>query len=150
MYYNSLDNSLAPSIGTGTFVASPTGTGFGNDCFGNANGAALFSDNLAQLSVVNGGNIVNGVGAANSIGSLSLLFYTPDTTLSGTQYIFSNGDVQTSGTGYQFALSLGSGVLQLKAGNRTLALPTLTNGVWYYFATTWDFSGANSPAYGIH
>jgi hypothetical protein len=150
MYYNSLDNSLAPAIGTGIFNASSLGTAFANDYFGNAYGAASFSDSTAQLSCLNGGNIVNGVGAANSIGSLCLLFRTPNTTLSGTQYIFSNGDVQTSGTGYQLALSLGSGVLQLKAGNRTLALPTLTNGVWYYFATTWDFSGANSPAYGIH
>lgn len=150
MYYNSLDNALAPSIGTGTFVASAAGAGFGDDYFGNANGAAAFWDTMAQLSAANGATIVNGVGAPNSIGSLSLLFYTPDTALSGTQYVFSNGDVQTSGTGYQFALSLGSGVLQLKAGNRTLPLAPVTNGVWYYFATTWDFSGANSPAYGIH
>jgi hypothetical protein len=64
--------------------------------------------------------------------------------------IFSDGDVQTSGTGYQFALSLGSGALQLKAGNKTLSLPTLTNGVWYYFATAWDFSRSGSSAYGIH
>ena len=51
MYYNSLDNSLAPSVGTGTFTASSTGTGFGKDYFGNANGAASFSDSTAQLSV---------------------------------------------------------------------------------------------------
>jgi Alginate lyase/Immunoglobulin domain len=150
MYYNPLDDSLAPAVGTGTFTASATGTGFGNDYFGNANGAASFSDTSAQLSYADGGSIVNGVGAANSIGSLSLLFYTPNTALSGTQYIFSNGDVQTSGTGYQFALSLSGGVLQLKAGNKTIVLPTLAGGTWYYFATTWDFSGANSSAYGIN
>ena len=153
MYYNPLDNSLAPVVGTGTFVAGATGTGFANDYFANANGAASFSDNLAQLSVANGGNIVNGVGAADSIGSLSLLFCTPDTALTNTAYIFSNGDVQTSGTGYQFSLNVNSaGQLVLKAGNRTLtnSVAALNSGTWYYYAATWDFSGANSTNYGIH
>ena len=153
MYFNPLENSLVPSVGTGTFVASATGTGFGNDYFGNANGAASFSENLGQLSVANGGNIVNGVGAAGSIGSLCLLFCTPNTSLTNTAYVFSNGDVQTSGTGYQFALNLNSaGQLVLKAGNKTItnSVAPLNGGTWYYYAATWDFSGANSTNYGIH
>ena len=148
-YYNTLDNTLVPTAGTGTFTASGTGTGFGSDYFGNANDAASFTTSADQLSYATGANIVSGSGAANSIGSLSLLFYTPNTTLSGTQYIFSNGDT-TGANGNQFSLDLSSGVLQLKAGNKTITLPTLTGGQWYYFGTTWNFSGANSSPFGIN
>ena len=96
---------------------------------------------------------MNGVGAAGSIGSLSLLFCTPDTALTNTAYIFSNGDVSTSGTGYQFSLNLNTaGQLLLKAGNKTItnSVAALNGGTWYFFAATWDFSGANSTNYGIH
>ena len=50
-YYNHLDNSLVPSVGVGTFVATPSGTGFSSDYYGNANDAAFFTNTTAQLAV---------------------------------------------------------------------------------------------------
>ena len=148
-YYNNLDNSYVPTIGTGTFVPTAVGTGFTNDYFGNANDTAFFTNTTAQLSVSAGGNIINNSGAANSIGSLSLLFYTPNTVNASTRYVFSNGDV-AGANGNQYTLELVGQVVTIKAGNKTITTPwTVTPGTWYYYAATWDFSGANTSAYGI-
>jgi len=149
MYYNNLDNSLAPSIGTGTFVPTAIGTGFTNDYFGNANDAAYFTNTTAQLALAAGGNIINNSGSANSIGSLSLLFYAPNAVNSSTRYVFSDGDV-AGANGNQYTLELVGQVVTIKAGNKTITTPwSVTPGTWYYFASTWDFSGANSSIYGL-
>ncbi len=151
-YYNHLDDSLVPSIGVGTFAATG-GTGFTNDYFGNANDAAYFTNTTAQLSDPTGTDEIynSGVANANSIGSLSLLFYNPNTNGNvTTRYIFSNGD--TSGSS-QFYLKLaGTNVLVMAAGNKSSITDStaLVTGMWYYFAATWNFSGANSNAYGIN
>ncbi len=149
-YYNHLDNSYAPSVGAGTFV--PTGaTGFGNDYFGNANDAAWFTNTTAQLSLATGNNVIANSGTTvNSIGSMSLLFFAPtnsDSNLS-SRYIFDDGDTSPNG----FYLKLSNTVLYLSAGNKS----TITNsvsiadGTWYYWAATWNFTGSNTSAYGIH
>jgi hypothetical protein len=148
IYYNHLDNSLVPSTGVGTFAA--TASGFTNDYFGNASDAAYFTTNTSQLALASGGNIINNSGT-NSVGSISLLFYTPNTTLSGTRYIFSDGDPSTTTSNF-FALNLSGSALVLRVGN----LQSITNGVslssgtWYYYAATWNFSGANSNAFGVN
>jgi len=148
MYYNQLDSSLAPTIGTGTFIATATGTGSTNDYFGNANDAAFFTTTTAQLALAAGGNVINNSGN-NSIGSLSMVFQAPNTTQSSSRYIFSNGDV--SATTNQFIAKDVSGVLTLTAGNKTLTNTwTLSSGTWYYFAATWNFTGANTSAFGIN
>ena len=116
MYYNQLDSSLAPTIGSGTFVAT-AGTGSTNDYFGNANDAAFFTTTTAQLALAAGGDIINNSGN-NSIGSLSLVFQAPNTTQTSSRYIFSNGDV--SSTTNQFIAKDVSGVLTLTVGNKTL------------------------------
>jgi hypothetical protein len=151
MYYNNLDNSYVPAIGTGTFIPTAIGTGFTNDYFGNANDTPFFTNTTAQLAVAAGGNIINNSGANNSIGSLSLLFFTPNAANASTRYIFSNGDVSLSTNGQQFALEQVSQGITLKAGNKTIATPwTVTAGTWYYFAATWNFTGANTTAFGIN
>jgi hypothetical protein len=151
-YYNQLDSTLAPSIGTGTFVPTATGTGPTNDYFGNANDAALFSNTTAQLALATGNNIIANSGTtANSIGSLSLLFFTPNAANASTRYVFSDGDVSLSTNGQQFALEQVSQGITIKAANKTIATGwTVTAGTWYYFAATWNFTGANTTAFGIN
>jgi hypothetical protein len=81
---------------------------------------------------------------------MSFLFYTPTNSLSSTsaRYLFDNGDSSPN----DFYLKLSNSVLFAAAGN----VATLTNstsiqpGTWYYWAATWNFSGANSNAFGIH
>src|ERR1017187_1451698 len=151
-YYNQLDSSLAPSIGTGTFAPTATGTGSTNDYFGNANDAAFFTTTTAQLALAAGNNIIANSGtSANSIGSLSLLFFTPSANNASSRYIFSDGDVSLSTNGQQFALEQVNQGLTLKAGNKSIVTPwTVTPGTWYYFAATWNFTGANTSAFGIN
>ena len=150
IYYNQLDNTLAPSIGSGTFVPTALGTGSTNDYFGNANDAAFFTNTTAQLSLAAGNNVINNSGAANSIGSLSLVFQTPNAVNASTRYIFSNGDV-AGANGNQFTLEMVGQVITIKAGNKTISTPwTVSSGTWYYFASTWNFSGANTTAFGIN
>ena len=155
-YYNQLDSTLAPLVGTGTFVPA-NATGSTNDYFGNANAAALFSNTTAQISVTTGKNVINNSGT-NSIGSLSLVFQTPNAVNATTRYIFSNGDVNNGVagiTGGEFALAMVSQNLRFTVGNLNLtsvpsSFSNLVSGAWYYFAATWDFTGANSSAFGIH
>jgi len=155
-YYNQLDSTLAPLVGTGTFVPA-NATGSTNDYFGNANAAAFFSNTTAQISVTTGKNVINNSGT-NSIGSLSLVFQTPNAVNATTRYIFSNGDVNNGVagiTGGEFALAMTSQNLRFTVGNLNLGnvpsnFTNLVSGAWYYFAATWDFTGANSSAFGIH
>jgi hypothetical protein len=153
-YYNHLDNSLVPSIGTGTLVPTVSGTGFTNDYYGNASDAAFFATTTAQLADATGNDIIANSGTtANSIGSMSLLFYTPNTNNASSRYIFSDGDVANPGgstNGQQFALEQVNQGLTLKAANKSIVTPwTVTAGTWYYFAATWNFTGANTNLYGI-
>src|SRR5208282_5313581 len=54
IYYNQLGTGLAPSIGSGTFVADGT-TGFTNDYFGNANDASYFTTSASGLVLAGSG-----------------------------------------------------------------------------------------------
>lgn len=141
-YYNTLDNTLAPATGTGTFGAT-AGATYASDYFGNANRAVNFAASSDQLLYGTGGNIISGSGTATPVGSLSLLFETP-ATFGSTMYLFSNSD--TSGS--QLAVTLLSGTLNVKINNKTFtapttgsAFPTLAAGTWYYLALTWDCNG---------
>jgi hypothetical protein len=151
-YYNHLDNSFVPSVGTGTLVPSVGDTGFTNDYFGNANDALYFTDTVARATDATGTHEIfnSGVANANSVGSMSFLFFTPTNSLTSTsaRYLFDNGDTSPN----DFYLKLSNSVLFLAAGN----IATITNsasiqpGTWYYWAATWNFSGANSNAFGIN
>lgn len=150
-YYNTLDNTLSPAVGTGTFGAT-TGATPASDYFGNANAAVTFASSSDQLSYANGTDIISGSGTATPVGSLSLLFETPS-TFGGTMYLFSNSDT----TGSQLAVTLLSGALNIKINNKTFtgpttgsAFPTLTENTWYYFALTWDCNGTASGVNGFN
>jgi len=150
IYYNQLGTGLAPSIGTGTFVADGT-TGFTNDYFGNANDASYFTTSASGLLLAGsaGLNVIN-TNADGSIGSLSMLIYAPNATQSSSRYFFDNGDTSPN----DFEVKDVSGVLNLQVGNKAItpvgAQWNMNSGTWYYFAATWNFSGANSSAYGIN
>ncbi|HVM61296.1 MAG TPA: hypothetical protein VMV72_10560 [Verrucomicrobiae bacterium] len=151
-YYNHLDNSYVPAVGTGTLVPSAGDVFFTSDYFGNANDALSFTDTTARATDPTGTHEIYNSGLANasSIGSMSFMFYVPTNALSNTsaRYIFDNGDVSPN----DFYLKMSNSVLLLACGN----LSTITNsttlipGDWYYWAATWNFSGANSSAYGIN
>jgi len=159
-YYNQLDSSLTPLVGTGTFVAnSAITTGPTNDYFGNADDAYFFSNTTAQISLAAGSDVIYSSGSTNNgIGSISLVFQTPNAVNATTRYIFSNGDVNNGVAGIsggEFALALTSQNLRFTVGNLNLgAVPSsfsnLTAGTWYYFAATWNFTGANNSNFGIH
>ncbi|MDB6019813.1 MAG: hypothetical protein JWR19_4302 [Pedosphaera sp.] len=144
-----LDNTLVDSVGgTATFTA--TGGGFANDYYGSASSAAFFAatgDNLSLASP----NIISGSGTTTGIGSLSLLFFVPAAAVPGTQYLFSGGETTGGAAAGQpassaFALQYGTGTFTLKAGNKSITLPSPTLGSWNYFAATWNLSlsGAGS------
>ncbi|MGD0059066.1 MAG: PEP-CTERM sorting domain-containing protein [Verrucomicrobiia bacterium] len=149
-YYNQLGTGLAPSIGTGTFVADGT-TGFGNDYFGNANDASYFTTGTSGLVLAGsaGLNVIN-ESANGDIGSMSMLIQAPNTTQTGSRYFFDNGDTSPN----EFELKDSGGTLNMQVGNVAIGPGggtwTLTSGTWYYFAATWNFSGANSSTYGIN
>lgn len=149
MYYNQLGTGLAPSIGVGTFVADGT-TGFTNDYFGNANDASYFTTTASGLVLAGsaGLNVIN-TSADGNIGSLSMLVYAPNTAQSGSRYFFDNGET----TPNEFYVKDASGVLNLQVGNKAItpsgAQWDMNSGTWYYFAATWNFSGASSNIYGI-
>jgi hypothetical protein len=149
-YYNTLDNTFAPSVGTGTLAPTSDWGGFTNDYFGNANNAAYFTNSTAKLADATGADEIYNSGSA-SVGSISFLFYTPNTNSNTTtRYIFSNGE---SSGNFQFFLKLaGTNVLVLGAGNKASITnsTTLQLGTWYYWAATWNFTGANSSTYGIN
>ena len=158
MYYNTLDNTLAPSTGTGTFSAT-AGSTFTSDYFGNANDAVTFAAATDQLLYGTGANIINASGdttIANQHGSMSLLFETPATIPSTTIYLLSNGDAGTTG---QFSMSLINGLVTVKVNNKTSpftgtgstgSLPTLTASTWYYVAMTWDLNGVAAGVNGVN
>lgn len=150
-YHNTLDNTLAPATGTGTFSATAGATST-SDYFGNANAAVAFASSSDQLSYANGTDIISGSGTATPTGSLSLLFETP-TMFGSTMYLFSNSD--TSGS--QLAVTLVSGTLNIKINNKTFtapttgsAFPTLTENTWYYLALTWDCNGTATGVNGFN
>jgi hypothetical protein len=150
-YYNTLDNTLAPTVGTGTFSAT-SGATPATDYFGNANDAVSFAASNDQLLYATGGNIISGSGTATPVGSLSLLFETP-ATFGSTMYLFSNSD--TSGS--QLAVTLLSGTLNVKINNKTFtapttgsAFPTLSASTWYYLALTWDCNGTTTGVNGFN
>ena len=144
MYYNTFDNTLAPSVGTGTFAATNGAPYFGASAWGDANSAVYFGSTTDQLSYATAGNIVSGANTSTGVGSLSLLFYVPSTwrttgNPTNNMVIFSDNDT-TAPT--QFSLNTGTGgLLQYKFGNiSTTMLPagSLAGGNWYYLAWTWD------------
>jgi hypothetical protein len=159
-YYNQLNSTLAPAVGTGTFVPnSAVATGSTNDYFGNANDAYYFSNTTAQISLAAGNDVIYGSGSTNSsIGSLSVLFQTPSATNASTRYIFSDGDVNNGVAGIsggEFALAMISQNLRLTVGNFNLTnvpsnFSNLSLGAWYYFAATWNFTGQGNSNFGIH
>jgi hypothetical protein len=148
IYYNQLGTGLAPSIGTGTFVADGT-TGFTNDYFGNADDASYFSTSASGLVLAGGTSVIN-TAADNSIGSISMLIYAPNATQSSSRYFFDDGDTSPN----EFEVKDVSGVLNLQVGNKAItpsgAQWNMNSGTWYYFAATWNFSGANTNLYGIN
>lgn len=147
-YYNTLDNTFAPSVGIGTLVPTAYYGGFTNDYFGNPDSAAYFTNSTAKLADATGADEIYNSGSP-SIGSMSLLFYTPNTNgNTTTRYIFSCSD----STPNEFYLKvLGTNTLILGSGSKTLTNSTsLQLGTWYYFAATWNFTGANSSAYGMN
>src|SRR5579859_605923 len=73
-YYNNLDDTLAPSVGSGAFTS--TGTSFTSDYFGNANDAVSFSG-APNTDALNSPGSPNDILANHNTGSLSLLFYMP-------------------------------------------------------------------------
>ncbi len=159
-YYNQLDGSLAPLVGTGTLVPnSAVATGSTNDYFGNANDAYYFSNTTAQISLAAGNDVIYGSGSTNnSIGSLSVLSQTPSATNATTRYIFSNGDVNNGVAGIsggEFALAMTSQSLRLTVGNFNVTnvpsnFSNLSLGTWYYFAATWNLTGQGNSNFGIH
>jgi hypothetical protein len=152
-YYNPLDSTLAPTIGSGTFTS--TGTSPTSDYFGNANDAASFSG-AANTDALNSPGSPNDILANHTVGSLSLLFYMPAGT-PGTQYIFSDGEatvaVGTEPAATAFSLDFSSGTFQLKTGNTSTSLTSLgvpAANTWYYFATTWNVTASNSAAINVY
>jgi hypothetical protein len=147
-YYNTLDNTtaLVPTVGTGTFTAS--GAGYGSDLWGNANDAVSFSALANYLT--GSGSIISGAGAANGVGSLSLLFYLPS-TVPNTAYLFSDTD---TGTTSMFAFDISGGnTWQLKLGNTTKSLtgaPAITANTWYYLGLTYDRTGVVAGVNGVN
>ena len=112
----------------------------------------FFRTPLPSLALAAGNNVIANSGtSANAVGSLSLLFYAPNAVNASSRYIFSDGDVSLSTNGQQFALEQVNQGLTLKAGNKSIVTPwTVTPGTWYYFAATWNFTGANTTAFGIN
>ena len=155
LYYNTLDNTLVPSTGAGTFGAT-AGSTFTSDYFGNANNAVNFAAASDQLSYATGGNIINGSGNTDITadhGSMSFLFETPSTLPSTTIYLFSNNDTSPN----QFAATLVNGALNIKLNNKTFtapttgsAFPTLAGSTWYYLALTWDLNGTAAGVNGVN
>ncbi len=151
-YLNHFDNSLAPTTGSGTFTATGGATA-GSDAWGNANSAVSFATTTDQLSVAGSGgnNIINNVGTGStSVGSLSLLFYVPSTWntptpgVTNNMIIFSQGDASANSGNFSMN-TLGTGLIQFKAWNRTEAMGTvnLQPSTWYYTAITWDSTVAS-------
>jgi hypothetical protein len=155
-YHNTLDNTLVPSVGTGTFTS--TGTSFTSDYFGNANDAVSFSGtNSPSPDALNSPGSPNDILANHTVGSLSLLFYMAAGT-PGTQYIFSDGEATTAvGTepaATALSLDFSSGTFQLKSGNTSTTLTSLgvpAANTWYYFAATWNTTvSSNSAAINVY
>jgi hypothetical protein len=159
-YFNTLDNTLVPTVGTGTLVPSEgTGSflawGYTNDYFGNANAAVYFTNTATTLVDPTGKDEIynSGTTTAASVGSMSLLFYTPNTNgNTATRYIFSNGDSSLTG-GQEFYLKIGSNdALVTAAGNLSSITnsTTLVPGNWYYWACTWNFNGTATGVNGVN
>ena len=155
-YYNQLGTGLAPSVGNGTFVADGS-TGFTNDYFGNANDASYFTTSASGLLLAGsaGLNVIAANSGSLALGSLSMLIYAPNAPQSSSRYFFDNGDSSPN----DFELKDSGGTLNMQVGNLAIAPTTngnaganwaLSSGTWYYFAATWNFSGANSSTYGIN
>jgi len=99
---------------------------------------------LETISLANSGTSVS------AIGSLSLLFYTPNTNgnaATTTRYIFSNGDSSPN----EFYLKmLGTNTLVLGQGTRPSPTRCPSSSHVYYFASTWNFTSSNSGPFGIN
>lgn len=144
-YLFNFDNSLTANIGTGTFTGNGT-AGFATDLSGNANDALSVGGSPSGSGyTLSSPNIISGGGSTVSSGSLSFLFNV-SSALSGTEYLFSGGGDVTSDNN-ALALAYSSSAFEFKVGNHSFAsstyLPDPTAGTWYYFATTWNFNGAN-------
>ena len=159
-YFNELDNSLVPTVGTGTLVPSPgTGSflawGYTNDYFGNANASVWFTNTATSLVDTHGTNEIynSGTTTAASVGSMSLLFYTPNTNINtSTRYIFSNGDSSLTG-GQEFYLKIANTNLLITAAGNVSSITnstTLIPGMWYYWACTWNFNGTATGVNGVN
>jgi hypothetical protein len=152
-----LDNTLVPTVGTGTLVPNPSSTAWGytNDYYGNANAAVLFSNTAASVVDTHGTDEIynSGTTTAASVGSLSLLFYTPNTNINtSTRYIFSNGDSSLTG-GQEFYLKLANNNLLITAAGNISTITnstTLVPGSWYYWACTWNFNGIATGVNGVN
>jgi hypothetical protein len=153
-YYNTFDNTLVPTTGSGTFTAATAGAGFGSDLFGNANHAASFTANSDYLtgpaSIISGAGTTGTVGTP-VVGTLSLLFRTGD-SLPNTGYFFSDSEtVATSAAGSQaarsaFALQFNGGAISFDLGDKKNALSGVSMVIdsWYYFAVTYSFDGTSA------
>jgi len=159
-YFNELDNSLVPTVGTGTLVPSEgTGSflawGYTNDYFGNANAAVWFTNTATGLVDTHGTDEIynSGTTTAASVGSMSLLFYTPNTNSNtSTRYIFSNGDSSLTG-GQEFYLKIANTNLLITAAGNVSSITnstTLIPGNWYYWACTWNFNGTATGVNGVN
>ena len=146
-YYFTFDgSSLSSSATASTLTASGSPTA-GSDYFGNANDAMTFPANSDYLT--GDASIVSGAGTTTAVGTLSLLFYVPD-TIPNTGYYFSDSEQTSSGAANgqagdsAFALQFSSGALTLKIGNKSSALTTPAPGTWNYIAITYSFTGSSS------
>jgi hypothetical protein len=157
LYHNTFDNTLAPSVGTGTFTANGT-AGFGSDYFGNANDSSLYPAIGDYLSIAAPSTVISGVGSATAVGSLSTLFYVPSIP-STASYFFSDSETTGGAANGQtansaFSLSLpggGSGVLQLKVGNQTITtVGTVSAGNWYYLGLSYNLNGIVTSVNGVN
>jgi hypothetical protein len=142
------DNSLVDSVGgTATFTAN-VGATFGSDYSGNANDAVSFPSATTGYLSLASPVVISGEGTATAIGSMSMLFYLPN-TVPGTGYLFSDSETSAS----EFAFDESGGAFQLKVGNKTIALtgaPTPTANTWYYLGLTYNLSGTAVGVNGVN
>jgi hypothetical protein len=138
LYQFNFDNSLSAAVGSGTFTAGAN-TAYTTDLSGNANDALSVTANATSGGYTMANNaFVAGQGTTTSSGTLSFLFNI-STTSSSEYFLSIGGDVTSDNNA--LALDISGGTPQMKIGNHSTSIGSLTTGVWYYFAVTWSFDG---------
>lgn len=110
-----------------------------------ASGGSFTNDNIEQAdaayAMIGGNNfLVQEQDIIPATGTMTLLFRTPDTPITGFRHVFGQG-VETGATN-AWNLVFANPDLSLKAGNVNLVLLNgqPEPGAWYFFSATWDES----------